>query len=118
MVGRETETARLAGHLEALVGAGVGSLVLLAGEPGIGKTTLLEHAEAHARRRGLRVHTGRSPAAGGAPAFWPWTQVLESIAASLGDEALLAASAGVAAPVAQLSHLDRGANGAPRPHHR
>ncbi|HET7278622.1 MAG TPA: BTAD domain-containing putative transcriptional regulator [Dermatophilaceae bacterium] len=103
VVGRESETERLAGHLDALVGSGAGSLVLLAGESGIGKTTLLEHAETQARRRGLRVHAGRSPAAGGAPAFWPWTQVLESIASSLDDDALLTATAGPAAPVAQLA---------------
>jgi DNA-binding SARP family transcriptional activator/tetratricopeptide (TPR) repeat protein len=103
VVGRDTETRRLEGHLETLSRSGTGSLVLLAGEPGIGKTTMLEHVEASARARGARVHTGRSPAAAGAPPFWPWTQVLESAAASLDDEDLVRATEGAAAPVAQLS---------------
>ena len=101
--GREAETERLVGHLDALARSGTGCLVLLAGEPGIGKTTLLEHAEALARDRSLPVHSGRSPAAAGAPAFWPWTQVLESVAVSLGDDDLATVTAGTAGPVAQLS---------------
>jgi hypothetical protein len=77
--------------------------VLLAGEPGIGKTTLLETFEARARERGLAVHGGRSPAATGAPPFWPWSQVVESIAAGLDDDTLGRVVAGPARPVAQLS---------------
>ena len=82
---------------------GTGSLLLVAGEPGIGKTTMLEALEREAGTRGVAVHTGRAPAATGAPAFWPWSQVVDSIAAGLDDEALRRACAGSARPVAQLS---------------
>ena len=82
---------------------GSGSLLLVAGEPGIGKTTMLEALEREAGARGVAVHTGRAPAATGAPAFWPWSQVVDSIAAGLDDEALRRACAGSARPVSQLS---------------
>ena len=77
--------------------------MLLAGEPGIGKTTLIEAIEQDARERRVPVHAGRAPAASGAPAFWPWSQVVESLAAGLDEDELRRATAGSARPVAQLS---------------
>lgn len=103
VVGRGAETERLHAHLTELVRSRAGSLVLLAGEPGIGKTTMLELVEEHATALGAQVHAGRSPASAGAPAFWPWTQVLESIAATMDEETLARATAGAARSVAQLS---------------
>jgi hypothetical protein len=46
---------------------------------------------------------GRSPAADGAPAFWPWSQVLDSVSASLDEVSLEAAVEGAGRPVVQLS---------------
>ncbi len=103
VVGRGAETERLLTQLSQVVRSRKGSLVLLAGEPGIGKTTMLELVEEHATARGAQVHVGRAPASPGAPTFWPWTQVLESIAATMDDETLARATSGVARPVAQLS---------------
>jgi len=103
LVGRERELAVLQTALDRLTTSGTGSLVLLAGEPGIGKTTLLDSLEEMARRRGVPVHSGRSPAAAGAPPFWPWSQVVDSVAATLDDEALRSLVAAQARPVAQLS---------------
>src|SRR5205814_3918631 len=47
-------------------------------EPGIGKTRLAELLASYARRRGCAVLTGRSFEGEGAPAFWPWMQILRS----------------------------------------
>jgi len=67
-VGRERELAELLGALEdALTGSG--RLVLVAGEPGIGKSRLADELIAHADGRGARVVVGRCWEAGGAPAF-------------------------------------------------
>ncbi len=82
-VGRSVESARIARCIAA-VGPGRGSVVLLAGEPGIGKTRLALDAAETARRVGLGVAWGRCSEAGAAPALWPWTQVVREIAAAEG----------------------------------
>jgi DNA-binding SARP family transcriptional activator len=74
-VGRDAELAVLRARLsEAL--AGRGGVVLLAGEPGIGKTRLADELAGEARASGARVLVGRCWEAGGAPAYWPWVQAL------------------------------------------
>ncbi|MGD9934936.1 MAG: protein kinase, partial [Dehalococcoidia bacterium] len=73
-VGREKELERLRkGFDEAL--SGRGGLVMLVGEPGIGKTRTAQELETYARMRGAQVLWGRSHENSGAPAFWPWVQV-------------------------------------------
>ncbi|WP_244872463.1 LuxR family transcriptional regulator [Catellatospora sp. TT07R-123] len=57
LVGRDAELARLAAAARAAV-AGQGGAVLVVGESGIGKTTLLDAAAAHCRDLGMRVHRG------------------------------------------------------------
>jgi tetratricopeptide (TPR) repeat protein len=59
--------------------AGPGSFVLLTGEPGIGKTTLLADAAAQAQRLGVRAAWGWGWRGEGAPAYWPWRQVLREL---------------------------------------
>jgi len=54
--------------------AGRGRVVLLVGEPGIGKTRLADELAQRAVTRGVRVAWGRCWDGGGAPAFWPWVQ--------------------------------------------
>jgi len=54
MVGRAAELARLV-ELARLAGAGRGAAVRVEGEPGIGKTTLLDALAAEATRLGMRV---------------------------------------------------------------
>ncbi len=58
---------------------GRGRIVLVAGEPGIGKTRLAEEATRRARGCGVTVAWGRSDPDAGAPPFWPWTQVLRDL---------------------------------------
>jgi DNA-binding SARP family transcriptional activator len=115
IAGRAREQALIRARLDALSDRGTGALLLLAGEPGIGKTTLLETLDREARGRGIAVHGGRAPSATGAPAFWPWSQVIDSVAATLDDDALRRACAGSARPVAQLSPAvaERTGRGAP-----
>src|SRR3954454_2632163 len=55
---RERELAALDAALSAAA-SGAGGLILIEGEPGIGKTALLEHAHAMARERGIEVHAAR-----------------------------------------------------------
>ena len=59
--------------------AGQGALYLLAGEAGIGKTRLAEAIAETAAAAGDTVLWGSAWQAGGAPAYWPWTQVLREL---------------------------------------
>ena len=59
--------------------SGRGRLFVLAGEPGIGKSWLADELASVARTRGFRVLWGRCWEAGGAPAYWPWVQMLRSL---------------------------------------
>jgi DNA-binding SARP family transcriptional activator len=77
LIGRERELAMLTTVLERAL-TGTGALVLVGGEPGIGKSRLAEALAAAADERGARVAVGRSWEAGGAPPFWPWVQALRS----------------------------------------
>jgi tetratricopeptide (TPR) repeat protein len=76
-VGRERELVELQAGLEHAL-AGRGCLVLLAGEPGIGKTRLAEEFSIIARQLGARALWGRCWEGEGAPAFWPWVQVVRT----------------------------------------
>ncbi len=76
-VGRDAELGELTAALgDAL--AGRGRLVLVGGEAGIGKSRLAEELARRAQSRGARVLVGRCWEAGGAPAYWPWVQVLRA----------------------------------------
>src|SRR5262249_26563169 len=57
-VGRAEELGTLKAAIDAALG-GRGSLVLVGGEPGIGKTRLVEEAGVYAKLRGARVLVGR-----------------------------------------------------------
>ena len=81
-VGRIQELAALASALEEAASAR-GSLVLLTGEPGIGKTRLMSEFALVAGQHGVRVVTGRCWEEGGAPPYWPWMQVVRSLGGDL-----------------------------------
>ena len=78
-VGRDVEGAALRSAIDRAC-VGEGGAALVTGEPGIGKSRLLEEATRDCASRGLVVLWGRASEAGGAPAFWPWLQVLRSSA--------------------------------------
>ncbi len=73
-VGREKELARLRKAFDQAL-AGHGGLVMLAGEPGIGKTRTTQELETYAKVCGARVLWGPSHEDSGAPPYWPWVQV-------------------------------------------
>ena len=100
-VGRETELATVTARLDEAT-AGVGGLVLVTGEPGIGKTRLLEELATLARARGMRTLWGRCYEGEGAPAFWLWVEVLRAWLRGRDAEALRAELGPEAADIAQL----------------
>jgi DNA-binding SARP family transcriptional activator len=100
-VGRDAELAQLRAGLDNAMG-GRGQLFLLVGEPGIGKSRLADELIRHARGRGAHVLTGRCWEAGGAPAYWPWTQSLRGYIRQV-DAHVLGAQLGTgAAELAQI----------------
>ena len=102
-VGRAGELAALTADLDAAVG-GRGGVVLVAGEPGIGKTRLAEELAARATARGALVLWGRCWEGAGAPSFWPWVQIVRAyVQVQAGDPASLRHDLGAgAADIAQL----------------
>src|SRR5690349_6091656 len=80
LVGRGALLAAATTSLDAAF-AGSGGMLLLSGEPGIGKTALLGELARAARGRGARVLRGTCWAGGGVPPYWPWTPVLRALGA-------------------------------------
>ena len=100
-VGREPETeALLAGLGDAT--SGRGRFFALGGEPGIGKTRLADEFSTRAKAEGALVLWGRCWEAGGAPAYWPWSQSLRGLLRELDPEALRERVAGGGADLAQM----------------
>ena len=75
-------TAALGGH---------GSLFMVGGEPGIGKTALADAIGAEAVDAGALVLWGRAWGGGGAPAFYPWQRILLRLAVECDLDAAIAA---------------------------
>ncbi|BCY07218.1 BTAD domain-containing putative transcriptional regulator [Actinoplanes sp. L3-i22] len=78
LVGRAGELAQLDRAMAAAT-AGGSSLVLVRGEPGVGKTALLEAAAERAGKAGALVAWGRCLEGDGIPTMWPWAQVVDTI---------------------------------------
>ena len=76
-VGREAELGRLVQALDRAI-AHDGRLMLLVGEPGIGKTRIARELALRAAALGVAVRWGRCQETVAAPPYWPWVQVLRS----------------------------------------
>jgi len=75
-VGRTEELVALHDALDA---ASDGLVVaLISGDAGVGKTSLARAFTQELRSRGIAVRWGSCTQVGGAPAFWPWVQVVRS----------------------------------------
>lgn len=86
LVGRDSALARLRQALDDAL-RGRGGVFLVAGEPGIGKTTLLNAFADEAATRSVAVAWGQCWDATVVPAFWPWVQVVRTLSATSSVEA-------------------------------
>ncbi len=100
-VGRESELAQAHQLLDQAV-AGQGGVLLLGGEPGVGKTRLAEEVLIEARNRGCLALTGRCYETEGTPPFIPWVEVVERSAAIVPKAAFREALGDAAPEVAKL----------------
>jgi len=78
LVGRETESAVLQDALERLQ-AGVGGIVTIVGEAGIGKSRLVAELRKEADPLGVRWVEGRCLSYGEAMAYLPWVDMLHGL---------------------------------------
>jgi MoxR-like ATPase len=92
LIGRDHPVALLRAEIDRLL-VSHGGLVLVSGEAGIGKTTLVAEVAADAERRGARVLTGSCWPGDAAPGHWPWIQVVRNLARTATPEEWRAASA-------------------------
>jgi tetratricopeptide (TPR) repeat protein len=76
-VGRETELTVLRAALDDVIG-GVGRVVLISGDPGIGKSTIVDAFRADAVDAGATWLWGAAWEDLGAPAYLPWIQVVRA----------------------------------------
>ncbi|NKZ05007.1 AAA family ATPase, partial [Actinomadura latina] len=88
-VGRVGELARLA-EAARDAAAGHGCLVLVGGDAGMGKTALAERFGGGLAGQGWTCAWGRAPETGGAPAAWPWAELLRDLTAAAPPAAGLA----------------------------
>lgn len=105
LVGRDAELCALDQRIEQAE-RGQGGLLLIEGEPGIGKSALVQELARRAQARGLLVLWGKAWEEGGAPPFWPWVQVLRALLerqGSAAQRALLEAFSELRAIVPELA---------------
>ncbi len=76
-MGRQLEMAELKASLEDAL-SGRGRLVMLVGEPGIGKTRTSLELSILAQGIGFNILWGRCYEDEGAPPYWPWLQAIRS----------------------------------------
>jgi class 3 adenylate cyclase len=100
-VGRQREMEELRHALDETL-AGRGRLILLVGESGIGKSRLAAELTTYATLRGAQVLSGRCYEGEGAPAYWPWLQIMRAYVRDRDAEALVSEMGTGAAEIAQL----------------
>ena len=82
LVGRAKELGALMETVRR-TGTGGSGIGVVEGEPGVGKTRLLEEVTAQAARQGALVVWGRCLDGDGAPSLWPWVQAISAVVESL-----------------------------------
>jgi serine/threonine protein kinase len=100
-VGREEELEALRAGVDGAL-SGRGQVLLLVGEPGIGKTRTSEELATYARLRGAQVLWGRCYEGEGAPAYWPWMQIIRAYLHEREPQALLSEMGSGAADIAEV----------------
>jgi predicted ATPase len=106
-VGRSLELDRVQRAIDAALG-GHGSLVMLVGEPGIGKTRLAERAGEYARLRGAQMQLGHCHETEAGIPYLPFVEALRQIVLDRPDDALReelgSAGPDVAKLVSEVTH--------------
>jgi eukaryotic-like serine/threonine-protein kinase len=85
LIGRAVEISALRAGLESALQEN-SQVILVAGEPGIGKTRLAEEIARYANARGYISCWGRCFHGAGASAFWPWIHALRALIEHLEPE--------------------------------
>jgi DNA-binding winged helix-turn-helix (wHTH) protein/hemoglobin-like flavoprotein len=101
LLGRDVVIAHFATTLES-ASRGRGGAFMISGDPGIGKTHLLEHCADRARSVGALTLAGRCYEGAGSPAFWPWIQVFRGYFES---ERALAESRELCTELSEISRI-------------
>ena len=78
LVGRAEELRILRQGVASALAGGIG-FVLVEGEPGMGKTRLLEETTTVAARQGALIVWGRCLEGDGTPSMWPWIRAVGSL---------------------------------------
>ena len=86
-VGRQSEMAELGAALDAAM-AGRGQMVMLSGEPGIGKTRMAQELASRAASKGTQVMWGGCYEHVGAPPYWPYVQPIRAYVQEISAEQL------------------------------
>jgi hypothetical protein len=100
-VGRQREMDELQSALDD-ARSGQGRLVMLAGEPGIGKTRTARELASYAETRGIQVLWGWCYEEAGAPPYWPWVQPLRSYIHQQDSDQLRSQMGAGAADIAEI----------------
>ena len=101
VIGREAERAELQQRLEEAM-AGRGSMVMIGGEPGVGKTHLINAVLDEARHRGAYANIGHCYEMEGAPPYVPFIEMLERTSQTVPKAAWRAALGDSASEIARL----------------
>ncbi len=88
LVGREHEMRSALAAIDQARNTGRGSVILIEGEAGLGKTRLVEAIREEVRQRGMAATLARCVEVGASPPFWPWIQITRR----LGAERVVAAA--------------------------
>ncbi|MFD5065197.1 AAA family ATPase [Streptomyces sp. NPDC058394] len=78
LIGRTDELAALRRAVEPALENGT-AVVLLEGEPGAGKSRLMEEIASHAEDRGALVVWGHCLEGEGRPSMWPWVETVSAL---------------------------------------
>lgn len=101
LVGRADEMTVIRDAIDRAV-AGRGTLLFLEGEPGAGKSRLLEEAVRVAHDRGLATAVSRCFEVGETPPFWPFVQATRALGGQLSAARLYEAAGGHLAELTPL----------------
>lgn len=79
MVGREVERAHLVGKLQAILRGGQGAVIIVEGEAGIGKSTLIQEVRRHAALLKIPVLEGAGDAIEQGTKYFAWRPIFQQI---------------------------------------